>query len=252
MMTIEAHSQIADFYKWRPAYAPSFFATAAQKLGLTADSCLLDLCCGRGELASGFSRFCGGVYAVDGSQRMLDNSIAMPGITYLLHDVNNEDISLAKPVDHIVIGSAIHWVEPQSLERLVKRNLKPQGKVLVTHTLMTIQNQPWYRGLANLNATYGKVGASRSVKELGGADRLAACGFSNVDGLRLGGPATFDVEYLYRSQLSYLYGGFYDRVSADLEGYRKRLADTVSAHCNADGKLSGTLVNWGIVYGRVA
>jgi SAM-dependent methyltransferase len=251
-MTIEAHSQIADFYKWRPPYAPGFFATAAQKLGLTADSCLLDLCCGRGELASGLSRFCGGVYAVDGSQRMLDNSIAVPGITYLLHDVNNEDFSLAKPVDHIVIGSAIHWVDPQSLESLVKRNLKPQGKVLVTHTLMTIQNQPWYRALANLNAAYGKGGVGRGFKELGGADCLAACGFSKVDDLRFSRQATFDVEYLYKSQLSYLYGGFYDQVSADFEAYRKRLADTVAAHLDADGKLSGTLVNWGIVYGRQA
>lgn len=251
-MTIEAHSQIADFYKWRPPYAPNFFSTAAQKLGLTTDSCLLDLCCGRGELASGFSRLCGGVYAVDGSQRMLDNSIAMPGITYLLHDVNNEDFSLPKPADHIVIGSAIHWVEPQSLDRLVKRNLKPQGKVLVTHTLMTIQNQPWYRRLASLNAAYGNTGANMSAKDLAGADRLAPCGFGKVDGLRISGQATFDVDYLYRSQLSYMYGDFYRRVSADFEGYRKRLAETVAEHRDANGQLSGTLVNWGVVYARGA
>jgi SAM-dependent methyltransferase len=250
-MTIEAHSQLADFYKWRPPYAPSFFSAAAKKLGLTADACLLDLCCGRGELASGFAPFCGGLYAVDGSQRMLDNSIAMPGITYLLHDVNNEDFSLPKPVDHIVIGSAIHWIDPQSLGRLVTRNLKPQGKVLVTHTLMTIQNQPWYRGLANLNVTYGNTGANKTAKDLAGADRLAACGFGKIDGLRIAGQATFDVDYLYRSQLSYMYGDFYRKVSADFEGYRQRLAETVAAHRNADGKLSGTLVNWGIVYGRV-
>lgn len=182
---------------------------------------------------------------------MLDNGIAAPGITYLLHDVNSEDFSLPKPVDHIAIGSAIHWVEPQSLARLVKRNLKPQGKVLVTHTVMTIQDQPWYRALANLNVTYGKTGAEKTVKDLAGADRLAACGFRKVDGVRVGGQATFDVEYLYKSQLSYLYGDFYNKVSADLEGYRKRLADTVAAHRNADGKLSGMLVNWGVVYGRV-
>ncbi|MES2634465.1 MAG: class I SAM-dependent methyltransferase [Pseudomonadota bacterium] len=248
-MTIAEHSKLAKFYAGRPPYVPRFFKTAAQKLSLSHDSALLDLCCGRGELSTGFASHCRTIYAVDGSQQMLEHSIAGPNITYLLRDVNNEAVTLPGPVDHIVIGSAIHWIEPRSLAALIGLNLKDGGKVLVSHTLMKLESQPWFAALASLNADYGKSG-EKNFKDLEGADRLQSCGFNRIDGIREVRQARFSVEQLYRSQLSYLYSEFYRQVSDDLQGYRTRLAELVTPHLDADGKLSGTLVNWGVIYGR--
>ncbi|MBC7604623.1 MAG: class I SAM-dependent methyltransferase [Ramlibacter sp.] len=223
---------------------------ATQKLGVSRDSVMLDLCCGRGELASGFASFCRTIYAVDGSQKMLNNSIAQPNITYLLHDVNHDAVALPQPVDCVVIGSAIHWVEPPSMARLLEHNLKTDGKVLVTHTLLKLEEQPWYSALTELNASYGRRGI-KGFKDLEGADRMHACGFGKVDGIRVVRPVHFDAEYLYLNQLSYLYDDFYERVLNDLPGYRQRLANVAAPYLDAEGKLSSTLVNWGVVYGAL-
>jgi SAM-dependent methyltransferase len=252
-MTIEAHSALAPFYAGRPPYTPVFFEKAALKLGLSGESILMDLCCGRGELSAGFAPRCKSIYAIDGSREMLDHRIPQPNVDYRLYDVNKDVVALPQPVDHVVIGSAIHWLEPASLGRLIERNLQPGGKVLVTHTLMKTQQQPWYSALAKLDASYGKDGAgAKSYKDLEGADRLKACGFERVDNLRVVRSVTFNPSYLYKMQLSYLYSGFHEQVSKDLEGYRRKLGEAVKPYLDAEGKLRGELVNWGVVFGNVA
>lgn len=54
---ISSHSRIANFYKFRPPYIEEFFVDASRKLELSKNSVILDLCCGRGELASRFAAF---------------------------------------------------------------------------------------------------------------------------------------------------------------------------------------------------
>jgi ubiquinone/menaquinone biosynthesis C-methylase UbiE len=249
-LTIEAHSKLADFYDGRPPYVDDFFRQAGEQLGITPQSTLLDLCCGRGELASGFAAACRSIDAVDGSPQMLARRIERPNVTFRLHDVNREDLALAQAVDHIVVGSAIHWVDPSSLGRLIERNLKPGGKVLVTHTLMKFRNQPWSAPLARFNARFGRSGQGRSYQELAGVDRLGACGFGKVDGLRIVRHMRFGPEYLLRSQLSYLYAEFYGKVSQDIDAYRRGLAETIAPFLDSERKLSATLVNWGVIYAR--
>jgi hypothetical protein len=180
---------------------------------------------------------------------MLSQRINVPNISYQLNDVNKDEIVLPQPVDHIVIGTAIHWVEPKGLERLIKRNLKPEGKVLVTYTALRLEEQPWFAALARLDAGYGRGGAS--FKGVEGVECLAAVGFGKVEAVRLRRKVKFNIDHLYSSQISYLYGEFYKNVSADYKGYRKRMSDVVAAHLDGDGKLTGTLINWGIMYGRV-
>ncbi|MBI5275207.1 MAG: methyltransferase domain-containing protein [Burkholderiales bacterium] len=247
-MTIAAHSQIAAYYQFRPPYAPRFFRDAAAKLGATPDSVLLDLCCGRGELAAGFAASCKAVFAVDGSAEMLEHRIAKPNVTFLQHDVNAEDLALPQAADHFVIGSAIHWIEPASLAGHIERQLKPGGKVLVTHTLLNLEGRPYAAALARLNGRFGSKGQGRSFEELRGAARLRACGFESCDGVRVVRTAQFDTDYLFRSQMSYLYSDFYEQVMADVQAYRDQLAEAVSPFLDAEGKLSAQLVNWGVIY----
>ncbi|HVZ42366.1 MAG TPA: class I SAM-dependent methyltransferase [Ramlibacter sp.] len=250
-MTIEAHSRIAQFYRFRPPYKASFFDAAAQKLGLTPETVLLDLCCGRGELASGFSRLCKSIVAVDGSERMLEHRIERPNVSYLRHDLNGEPLALAERADHFVIGSAVQWLKPPKLRELVDDHLKPGGAILVTHTLFRMDGQPYARALAEFNEGFSRR-PGQGFQGLGGAERMEALGFREIDRLRLTASVSFDVDYLFRNQLSYLYEDAFEQVTADMERYRTEMHKALARFCNAEGKLAATLVNWGVIYSRAA
>ena len=105
---ITAHSRIAQFYQYRPPYLKEFFEIIADKLNISGTGTLLDLCCGRGELASRFAEFAEHVFAVDGSKEMLDKKIPRENVEYFQADVNNGSLGLPWKVDYIVIGTVIH------------------------------------------------------------------------------------------------------------------------------------------------
>ena len=64
--------EVAGYYARRIAYLPKFFEVASEHLALNADSRLLDIACGTGELSAGFSNFCGEITAIDQSAKMLE------------------------------------------------------------------------------------------------------------------------------------------------------------------------------------
>lgn len=241
---IDAHSRLADFYKYRPPYSEVFFRELSGKLGLSRESVMLDLCCGRGELASKLASYCGGVFAVDGSAEMLKRRIVTKNVLYLKHDVNAESLALPGPVDHIAIGSAIHWIRLDSLRNIIRSHLKPGGKVLISHTMLKIDDQPYAMAASRVNEEYGQ--RSRSI-DIWGTDKLAGCAYRAIDGLRVLSPVKFDTDTYYKIQTSYLYQDFFQRVTAEPESYRTRLHDALSPFLK-DGKLSGTVVNWGVIY----
>ena len=120
---ISSRLRIDHLYAFRPSDAESFRAEAAQKLGLGAQSTLLDLCCGRGELANRFAAYCLAVIAVNVSQEMPDRRIVKDSVAHHLLDVNADDrAALGKVDDVVVIGSAIHRAQQASLKRIAAEN----------------------------------------------------------------------------------------------------------------------------------
>ena len=242
---INQHSKIADFYKFRPPYTNFFLNEAVKKMGIGKHSILLDLCCGRGELANSFSEHVKLIYAFDGSGPMLDNRIKRDNIIYNQRDLNNEDFSTPDLADHIIIGSAVHWLEDSSLSSIINNNLKDNGKVLVTHSFLKYENQAYFNVIRKINSEY-KWGKSITV-DFTGTKTLSKCGYRQIDHIHINQEVNFNVEYIIKNQLSYLYGDFYDAVMSDFNNYKKKMIDALSPLSN-NGNLSAKLINWGIIY----
>jgi SAM-dependent methyltransferase len=243
---IRAHSQIADFYKFRPPYLKEFFHLSSEKLILRQTDNLLDICCGRGELASGFSGYVNKILAVDGSEKMLANAIAHEKISYHLADINNQPLSFVEKVNHLVIGSAVHWIGAAALNGLIENNLHEEGKIFISHTLFKYDKQPYADALSKLNTKYGRSG--RAV-DLWGVDKLSASGFVPADQIRVVKEVVLDANFLYQNQLSYAYSDFFKIISNEAEQYKKEFFDTIKPYLSS-GRLSATLVNWAVVYHR--
>jgi len=241
---IVAHSKIADVYQFRPPYEKEFFRRSSQNMRMTSLDNLLDLCCGRGELAIGFSDLVQQITGVDGSSEMLKHAIKHPKVNYQLADVNDESFLLDRMVNHIVIGSAIHWISGKCLSRIIQQYLKPGGHLLISHTLFKTEDQDYGVALSNINRKYGRV--PRSV-DLWGREKVEACGLICVDRLKIARRIFIDIESMYQNQLSYAYGSFHENISARPQEYKQEVLDTLSRF-SSNGQIRTTLVNWGEIY----
>lgn len=242
---VSSHSRIADFYKYRPPYLKDFFCEASAKLDLTKNDNMLDLCCGRGELSSGFSQYVNSIKAVDGSSEMLRNAIDLKNVNYHLADVNADEMPFIEDIDQVVIGSAIHWITRKKLSMIAKCNLKKNGNFFVSHTLFNFDDQPYFSDLVELNKKYGR---SYGVVDLWGEEKFKSCGFKQVEKIRLVRKVSFDVDFLFRNQVSYAYGDFYENIFDNIDAYKSDLINEVSPF-KLNGKISATLVNWAVIYG---
>lgn len=243
---ISSHSRIAGFYKFRPPYIKDFFLAASKKLNLGENTTLLDICCGRGELASQFCDFSKEVYAVDGSEEMLKNKINRDNVRYFQCDINRDELAIPDKVDHVVIGSAIHWVKQATLERIIANHLGELGKFLVAHTLFRLDDEDYFPPLQKLNEKFGKK--SGNTVDLWGAKKMEACNYKQLDQLRLVRPVSFGIEYLFLNQMSYAYDEFFDKTTQNFDRYKQEFVEAISPFV-INKNLSGNLVNWGVIYG---
>lgn len=244
---IAMHSQIAKYYQFRPPYNVDFFQQLVSKASIKPTANILDLCCGRGELASGISRFVNSVYGVDGSADMLSNSIKDSNVFYHQANVNEESLPFQEKFDHILIGSAIHWVKHVSLTQIINRHLNAGGNIVVTHTLFRFDAEKFNEPLRRLNKKFGRVG--RPV-DFVGKQKIEKCGFRASHRLLLEKNVAFDIQFLYANQLSYAYYEFYDKIMANPDAYRKEFYEAVSPFA-ANGRLRAKLVNWAVIYGAI-
>lgn len=241
---IELHSKIAKFYQFRPPYQGDFFQKLLSKASIKPTANILDLCCGRGELASGISNFVNSVYGVDGSAEMLSNSIKRTNITYHQANVNDESLPFQEKFDHILIGSAIHWVNNVALNRIINKHLNAGGKIIVTHTLFRFDAERFNEPLRRLNKKFGRIG--RPVDFLG-KGKLEKCGFRALDRILLAKNVAFDIKFLYANQLSYAYYEFYEKIMSNPDAYRKEFFETILPF-SVNGRLRAKLVNWAEIY----
>lgn len=241
---IKSHSNIADIYKYRPPYTNEFFTEIAKKLQLNSEMNILDICCGRGELASGLSKYVMHINAVDASAEMLKNAIQRDNITYHLSDINKNALPFATKIDHVLIGSAIHWIRSDTIQSIINNHLHEKSMILVSHTLFKFDDEQFTQSLNDLNSKYGKT--NRSV-DLWGRSKMNKCGYKEVDSLRLTRKVTFDINFLFMNQLSYAYHNFYENIVSNPTVYKQDFFETISPFAK-NGHLSGQLINWGLLY----
>lgn len=241
---IISHSRLAKVYQFRPPYLDDFFKISSEKMCLNQESSLLDLCCGRGELASRFSPFVKSIVAIDGSEEMLNNRIQCENIKYIKRDINLNGISVNSQFNFVVIGSAIHLIKREHIRSLIENSIMEEGGILITHTLFKY-DPSYVERLHHVNSIFGRT--LSNFVDLQGKNKMEDLGYELVDKIRIEKEVNFGIEYLINNQLSYAYHEFYNRLVKDIEEYKRSLKLALAPY-SVKGKLSARLINWGLIY----
>lgn len=242
--SITMHAPQAKYYKYREPYLRNLFVELSSKLQLNPESRLLDICCGNGELAKGFSDYVGRIYAVDGSAEMLSFAPPLKNVVYAQHDINSAVFKTPEPVNCFVIGRAIHWIAADSLVNMVGANLKAGGRIVICSTHWSANWGPAYAAILR---DY-KEPSNRQF-DFSGAETLRAAGFEPVDRFSVRSRGAFDLEYLVGHTLSTSYGDNLKRLSSGIDRFKAALSNGLSAHFK-DGKLEADFASGAIIYAK--
>jgi SAM-dependent methyltransferase len=242
--SIISHSAQAKYYKYREPYLQDLFVQLSNKLQLNSESRLLDICCGSGELAKGFSDYVGKIYAIDGSAEMLAFAPPLKNTIYSQHDVNLTAFKAPEPVDHFVIGRAIHWIAADSLINMIKVNLKMGGRIVICSTQWAAD---WGSIYLSVLQEYKDQSARRF--DFTGTETLRSAGFEGVDRFLVRRKGKFDLQFLVGHALSTSYGDSLKKLSLDIDRFKTTLFNNLSPHFK-DGKLEGEFASWAIIYAR--
>jgi SAM-dependent methyltransferase len=176
--------EVAELYaRFRRGYPPGVVDTVAGHFGLTRAEVVVDLGCGTGQLALPISQRVGAVIGVDPEPDML----AQARRAAEEHDARNLLWILGSDRDMpalgrvlgldavgaVVIGQALHWMEPESLFGVLVDLVRPGGGVAVitNGTPLWLQESPWSVALREflqtsfgwtLDATCGTDDASQA------------------------------------------------------------------------------------------
>ncbi len=153
------HSRQAVHYQYRIQYLERLFVDLARVLSLGPESCLLDLCCGSGQLVSGFSGHAGEIVGIDGAQGMIALAKPFDNAVYICHDVNSKQLPAeltGKRFDHIVIGRAIPYITDESIRRYLRHHLVKNGCFVVCGGGLSPSTE-WALNFNRLRGSYAKA-----------------------------------------------------------------------------------------------
>ena len=138
------------YERGRPGYASAAADALAAEFGLDADSRVLDLAAGTGQLSRLFVPLVGSVVAVEPSASMRAVlARRLPSVEGL--DGRAERIPLPdESVDAAVIGSAFHWFDGDAAVAELARVLRPGGGLAVLWNVGLSSDPPWPEGLEQL------------------------------------------------------------------------------------------------------
>lgn len=136
-------ADVAAAYTYRVPYPDEVFSTLAGLLDTGSDA-MLDVGCGRGELARPMLAFAGRVDAVDASAEMIAQGRGLPdGDSPRLNWIRGriEDAPLTPPYGLATAGQSLHWMEWDVVLPRLRDALTPQGALAIVdcHPLP----EPW-------------------------------------------------------------------------------------------------------------
>lgn len=246
--SIRMHDPQAPYYKFRTPYLPVFFEELSRQLLLDKSTKLMDLCCDNGEIAVGMIDYVDQIFAVDGSERMLSLAKKHSDIKYFQADINIESFKLPDFVEHILIGRAIHWIQPAALNALVEGNLKKDGKVVICSTEWIGENT-WYPVYLEIMSEYNKL-TKRFGFDFTGNETLTQIGFKELNRFKLTRLVNFDLSYLINHSLSTRYGESLTEILKNLDRFSLDIRTKLSPFLK-DKKLKSKVTSWAIIYEKL-
>jgi SAM-dependent methyltransferase len=138
------------YERGRPGYPSAVADALVAEFGLDADSRVLDLAAGTGQLSRLFVPLVASVVAVEPSASMRDVlTRRLPTVEAL--DGRAERIPLPDhSVDAAVIGNAFHWFDGEAAVAELARVLRPGGGLAVLWNLGLSSDPPWSKDLERL------------------------------------------------------------------------------------------------------
>jgi len=158
--------QARYYAAYRRGYPPAVLDVLADTFGFDADSLVLDLGCGTGQLTLPLAGVAGTVIGADPQSDMLrlarqaglDQGIA--NISWLLA-ADTDLPALARAVrpasvTAVTIGNAIHWMQPEQLFTNLTPLIQPGGgiAVIANGSPIWLHDTPWARALRDHNENW--------------------------------------------------------------------------------------------------
>jgi SAM-dependent methyltransferase len=126
-------SAAEHYLKGRPAYAAALFARVARLTDLEMDDAVLDLGCGPGQIALGFSPYAASITGMDPEPEMLRiaaSAADAAGRNIRLIEGSSFDLTPELGMFHLVtIGRAFHWMDREDTLARLDRMVEPGGAI---------------------------------------------------------------------------------------------------------------------------
>jgi SAM-dependent methyltransferase len=135
----------AEFYRFREPYPAEFFETVAARLNLSKQTRVLDVGCGPGNLAIGFSPLVGTCRAIDLEPEML--RLAHAEAAEAKVDIQFEQMAIEEfeapdgAFDFVTIGRALHWLPREATLAVFEQSVAAGGCIAVCATGSA--SSPW-------------------------------------------------------------------------------------------------------------
>ena len=243
---VEEATRLARHAAARAPFLDEFFWAMRDKLALTGESRLLDLCSGLGGATQWLAGEVAHIHAVDGSEALIEKARKFDNVSHRVGDVNHIALAPKGRVDHIVVGSAIQWIMRDAMERIARNYMKPGGSIVIAESSYDTSGQPFAEALANLERELG-----RKEREIAsdGTDKLNAIRFVRRDAIDISRKASVGYHVLYADFLLHATADFYDTPPEDSSALRKKFVDALDGHMD-DGKVSVKVVNTARIFRR--
>jgi ubiquinone/menaquinone biosynthesis C-methylase UbiE len=237
-------AKVAPCYRGRAPYAAKLFEILVRRLRLDPSARILDLCCGHGELAKGFSPHVREVVAVDLSSEMLAfaKADAPANVTYLQADVGSCDEQDFGRFDLVTIGRALEYLPRERTLALLARSIPPGGGIFVGRAEIQIET-PWRREYGHLRRKYGFRPRTHGRKE---AEYFNDSIFEFVTYVLVRSQVPYDMDMLILDALSYPSSN--GTVAQNLAAFRNELEAIVRPHQNADGSFEAIVGSGGLIF----
>ena len=246
MPNTNSFDEAAEYYACRIPYLPLFFEKASKQLALHKGSRLMDLACGSGELAVGFSNYLSKITAIDQSERMLElaRSRVPDNVSLIQFDLNEPFALDIGYFDVIVIGRALRYLKKDPLFKVLDQTLTDGGSTLVCGSGLQ-QTTPWantyvrtvrpFQDMSKpLDPSWRKLFENTQFENSGVITRI--------------GEMRFSINDLVNNMLSYR--AFSLTIRENLGDFRSQLAEALSPYFVQENTLMGTVRSYGTRYRR--
>jgi ubiquinone/menaquinone biosynthesis C-methylase UbiE len=205
---------------------------------------MLDVACGTGAVARGFSAYVDSIVAFDTSRNMLDIALEdtadYPNVQ-LLH-TTFDDLDVPGDFDLVTFGRSIHLLDRDFTLSALRRRLKKDGWIIVCASGFSAENTGWIRAYYDV---WSRWQSGKRYEKFDGLDVLRRPEFGLSYQISSKTTLEMSIDDLVNYALSY--PGPAARIEAAKGKFRQELEIALLPFLR-DGVIEARIVTWGNVF----